>query len=164
MISGRKLDLGIDASRDRGSAYERLAGDLAPSPPRARPKWAVHASRALADGEHGFNELEDRLGVRSEALFERLRDLRCVGLVERSVTASAPPETSYRLTETGEEFVAVLLDLEALTGVVACDCNDKERSKPGDRARDSVSDCDCTAKSDNDCESMAVGDPAVCEC
>lgn len=102
-------------------------------------KWAVHVLRALAAGDHGFSALEDRLGVRSKALSERLSDLECVGLVERTVTATSPPRTSYSLTEDGEEFVGVLRELETLTDVVPCDCEDN-------------------------CETFSVADPPVCEC
>jgi DNA-binding HxlR family transcriptional regulator len=102
-------------------------------------KWALHVLRALADGDHGFNELKDELGVRSKPLSARLSDLRCVGLVKRSVTATTPPRTTYRLTDDGAEFVDVLVNLEEMADVVPCGCDD-------------------------DCETLSIADPPVCEC
>ena len=102
-------------------------------------KWAFHVLRALDEGDHGFNELKERLGVRSKPLSARLSDLRCVGLVEREVVATTPPATTYRLTDDGEEFVAALRRIEEMTDVVSCGCDD-------------------------DCETLSVADPPVCEC
>ena len=98
-------------------------------------KWAFHVVRALAESERGFNDLERELdGVTAKTLSERLRELRCLGFVEKEVHATSPPTTTYRLTDHGEELAAVLADVESLVEVVECpegDCPVSDATAPG---------------------------------
>ena len=85
-------------------------------------KWAFHVVRALADHEQGFNDLKRELdGITAKTLSERLRELRCLGFVEKEIHDTSPPTTTYRLTEHGgERLAAVLGDIESLVDVVEC--------------------------------------------
>ena len=97
-------------------------------------KWAFHVVRALAESERGFNDLKRELrGVTAKTLSERLRELRCLGFVEKEVHATSPPTTTYRLTDPGEELAAVMADVESLVEVVECpdgDCAVSPASPP----------------------------------
>ncbi|MFC4356738.1 winged helix-turn-helix transcriptional regulator [Halobium salinum] len=87
-------------------------------------KWAFHVLRALDEGDAGFNELRRRVGgITAKTLSARLRELRCRGFVTRSVEATAPPSTSYALTDPGREFVGALRGLERAAASVNCDCD-----------------------------------------
>ena len=84
-------------------------------------KWTLRVLRRLATGDARFNELRrDVGGVTAKTLSARLDDLRCAGLVARTVHATSPPATSYALTDPGREFAAVLERLEPLVSVVDC--------------------------------------------
>ena len=47
-------------------------------------------------------------------LSQRLKELRCHGLVERMVADTTPPTTTYSLTEQGTEIATRLRELEPL--------------------------------------------------
>lgn len=84
-------------------------------------KWAFHVVRALAEEPRGFNDLERELeGVTSKTLSERLRELRCLGFVDKEVHATSPPTTTYRLTDHGEELADLMVEVESLVAVVEC--------------------------------------------
>jgi len=84
-------------------------------------KWAFHVVRALAVDERGFNDLKRELdGVTAKTLSERLRELRCLGFVEKEIHPTSPPTTTYRLTDHGESLAGVLADVESLVEVVEC--------------------------------------------
>jgi DNA-binding HxlR family transcriptional regulator len=85
-------------------------------------KWAFHVLRALSEAPRGFAELERELGVRPKTLSARLTELRCRGFITREVHPTAPPTTTYRLTDSGRAFVAHLRGLERL--VEPCGCAD----------------------------------------
>ncbi|WP_435359432.1 winged helix-turn-helix transcriptional regulator [Haloarchaeobius sp. DFWS5] len=110
-------------------------------------KWAMHVVAALADEEHGFNELRREVGdVTAKTLSARLAELRCLGFVEKEVHATTPPTTSYRLTEYGHRLADVLADLESLVRVMDC------------------TDTNCP---DDDCPveyCVTPADPAYCDC
>lgn len=94
-------------------------------------KWSVHVLRLLSSGAYGFNELKRALdGITATMLSRRLKELECHGLVDRSVEATTPPTTTYRLTARGRRFTAALEDLESLVGTIDCerepDCEDGE--------------------------------------
>lgn len=85
-------------------------------------KWSLHVLRVLSTGSYGFNELKRRIdGVTATMLSRRLSELACHGLVERQVAETTPPTTTYRLTADGEEFAAVLREMEGLVDVIACE-------------------------------------------
>lgn len=84
-------------------------------------KWAFHVLRSLATEEHGFNDLKRDLdGVTAKTLSERLRELRCLGFVEREVHTTSPPTTTYRLTDAGNSLAAIMGDVESLIEVAEC--------------------------------------------
>ena len=82
-------------------------------------KWSLHLLRLLHGRSYGFNELKREVdGLTATMLSRRLKELRCHGLVERTVEDSTPPRTTYRLTDAGVRFAELLEEMEALTTVV----------------------------------------------
>lgn len=79
------------------------------------PKWTFHILRLLSDGPHGFNEIKNEFsGLTAPMLSQRLKELRCHGLVERTVIDATPPTTSYELTEQGSQITTQLRGVEEL--------------------------------------------------
>lgn len=79
------------------------------------PKWTLHILRLLSEGPRGFNAIQRELdGLTAPMLSQRLKELRCHGLVERTVADTIPPTTTYSLTEQGAEITTQLLKLEPL--------------------------------------------------
>jgi DNA-binding HxlR family transcriptional regulator len=79
------------------------------------PKWTLHVLRLLAEESRGFNAIRTELdGLTAPMLSQRLKELRCHGLVERTVRDTTPPSTSYSLTEAGAQVAAHLRELESL--------------------------------------------------
>ena len=79
------------------------------------PKWTLHILRLLSEAPHGFNAMQRELnGLSAPMLSQRLKELRCHGLVERMVANTTPPETTYSLTEQGAEIAMRLRELEPL--------------------------------------------------
>lgn len=79
------------------------------------PKWTLHILRLLSEGPHGFNAMQRELdGLTAPMLSQRLKELRCHGLVERMVAETTPPTTTYLLTEQGTEIATQLRELEPL--------------------------------------------------
>lgn len=82
-------------------------------------KWSLHVLRLLHSGSYGFNEMKREIdGVTAAMLSRRLKELRCHGFVERSVTTSTPPRTTYRLSDAGLRFAELLQEMEAMTTVM----------------------------------------------
>lgn len=82
------------------------------------PKWTFHILRVLSEEPHGFNAIRDSLdGLTAPILSQRLKELRCHGLVERTVAATTPPTTTYSLTPTGTEIAARLRELESFVEI-----------------------------------------------
>lgn len=78
-------------------------------------KWTFHVIRLLSTDDYGFNEMERRIhGITSTMLSRRLKQLDREGIVSRTVEATTPPTTTYRLTETGRELARILLEIERL--------------------------------------------------
>ena len=79
------------------------------------PKWTMHILRLLSDGSHGFNAIQSELtGLTAPMLSQRLKELRCHGLVERTVAETSPPTTTYSLTDHGAQIATHLRELEPL--------------------------------------------------
>lgn len=106
-------------------------------------KWAFHVVRALAETERGFNDLQRELdGVTAKTLSERLREMRCLGFIEKEVHATSPPTTTYRLTDHGEDLAAVMTQVESLVAVVECPDGDcAVASEGGESAAECACDC-----------------------
>lgn len=84
-------------------------------------KWAFHVLRLLAEREHGFNEMQRAIdGITATMLSRRLTELECHGFVERHVESTTPPSSTYKLTETGREFVRLLEEMEAMIEYAEC--------------------------------------------
>lgn len=85
-------------------------------------KWTSHVLRLLTDGDRGFNEMKVELdGITATMLSRRLSELECHGLVDRSVAATSPPTTTYRLTDRGTAVAERLRALEDVVQVETCD-------------------------------------------
>jgi len=79
------------------------------------PKWTLHILRLLSEGPEGFNAMQREIdGLTAPMLSQRLKELRCHGLVERMVAETTPPTTTYSLTEQGTEIATQLRELESL--------------------------------------------------
>lgn len=79
------------------------------------PKWALHILRLLSEESYGFNDMQTELsGLTAPMLSQRLKELRCHGLVERTVAETSPPTTSYSLTDQGNQIATHLRKLEPL--------------------------------------------------
>ena len=79
------------------------------------PKWTLHILRLLSEGPQGFNAMQREIdGLTAPMLSQRFKELRCHGLVERTVAETTPPTTTYSLTEQGTEIAAQLRKLEPL--------------------------------------------------
>lgn len=76
-------------------------------------KWTLLT--LLIIGEQGivrFNELKRLIpDVSSRVLSSTLRTLEADGLIDRKVYAVVPPKVEYRLTETGESLLPLILQL-----------------------------------------------------
>lgn len=78
-------------------------------------KWTFHIIRLLSTGDYGFNEMKRQLdGITATMLSRRLKQLEAEGLVSKTVIASSPPSTSYRLTADGEKLSHALRDIEEI--------------------------------------------------
>ena len=81
-------------------------------------KWSCHVLRLLSADSHRFNELDREIdGMTATMLSRRLKELRCHGLVDRTVGDGSPPETRYRLTDAGREFARLLGEMEDLVEI-----------------------------------------------
>ncbi|PZF83850.1 transcriptional regulator [Jiangella anatolica] len=75
-------------------------------------RWGVLVLAALGERELRFGELHRRIGgVSQKMLAQTLRTLADDGFVERTVIPAAPPQVSYRLTETGEQVAGHVVGL-----------------------------------------------------
>lgn len=60
-----------------------------------------------------FGELQRRLdGITQSTLTKQLRELESDGFISRKIYPQVPPRTEYSLTETGESFVPILLEMQ----------------------------------------------------
>jgi len=98
-------------------------------------KWAFHVLRLLSDRPYNFNEMQRAIdGVTATMLSRRLKELQCHGFVEKHVEPTTPPSTTYELTENGQEFVALLEEMEGMVDLA--DCSDgSECATAGDSSK-----------------------------
>lgn len=112
------------------------------------PKWALHILRLLSEGPYGFNAIQNELGgLTAPMLSQRLKELRCHGLVERTVVETSPPTTTYSLSERGEQIAGHLRNIEPLVEL-------------HDRAGDEQQTDDCSGTA-TECRTEALPDGCV---
>lgn len=112
------------------------------------PKWTFHILRLLSEDPQGFNAIQRELsGLTAPMLSQRLKELQCHGLVERTVEETTPPTTTYALTDQGAQIAMHLRELESLVEL--------QESSAGDRPNE-----DCTATSE-ECRNEALSDGCV---
>ena len=72
-------------------------------------KWKVFILQRLQERSWRYNELQKSItGISRKVLTDNLRTLESDGLIERKFFNEKPPHVEYSLTESGEEFKAVL--------------------------------------------------------
>lgn len=72
-------------------------------------KWKIMILWTLHERTMRFGELNRALGdITQSALTKQLRELEADGLVKRYVYREVPPRVEYSLTETGNNFVPLL--------------------------------------------------------
>lgn len=60
-----------------------------------------------------FNELQKRLdGITQSTLTKQLRELEADGFIHRCVYPQVPPKVEYTLTEMGNRFVPILMQMK----------------------------------------------------
>lgn len=73
---------------------------------RRATNWLVHLDRCE------INEIQTELsGLTAPILSQRLKELRCHGLVDRTVAETLPPTTTYSLTDQGKQIATHLRKL-----------------------------------------------------
>ncbi|HGK7331251.1 TPA: helix-turn-helix transcriptional regulator [Streptococcus suis] len=76
-------------------------------------KWNILLLHHIEEGPIRFNELHRKLeGISQATLTKQLRQLEEDGLITRKVYAQVPPKVEYELSEMGQEFKAVLEQIE----------------------------------------------------
>jgi DNA-binding HxlR family transcriptional regulator len=74
-------------------------------------RWTLLVIRDVALGHYRFDELQDRLGVASNVLADRLNRLVAEGILDRVRYSERPERFEYRLTGKGRELGVALLAL-----------------------------------------------------
>ena len=84
-------------------------------------RWAALILAALASGPHRFSALHVKVsGISQKMLSQNLKALGRLGLVERSVEPTVPPQVTYSLSPLGHEFTVPLSALmEWISGKTA---------------------------------------------
>ena len=77
-------------------------------------KWKILIIRYISVYRiQRFGELQRRLdGITQSTLTKQLRELESDGFISRKIYPQVPPRTEYSLTETGESFVPILLEMQ----------------------------------------------------
>ena len=71
--------------------------------------WTAEIYWNLRQGPLRFGELQRAVGgVSAKVLTQRLRDLEDLGVIDRDVVPSSPPQVSYSLTRLGQSFDPIL--------------------------------------------------------
>jgi DNA-binding HxlR family transcriptional regulator len=79
---------------------------------RVGDRWTVQVVVQLGEGPRRFSEIKRELeGVSQRMLTLTLRNLERDGIVERTVTPSAPPRVDYELTELGRSLLTPVMAL-----------------------------------------------------
>ncbi|MCE3011309.1 MAG: helix-turn-helix transcriptional regulator [Proteobacteria bacterium] len=77
--------------------------------------WTLEIYWVLGRGPLRFGELKRQLGpVSAKVLTHRLRDLEDLGVLEREVKETYPPQVEYSLTAFGRKFEPILESIAAV--------------------------------------------------
>jgi|CXWL01.1.fsa_nt_gi DNA-binding HxlR family transcriptional regulator len=70
-------------------------------------RWTLMVLRELSRGRQRFNELSKRAHINPNTLRDRLREMESLGIINREVISSIPPNVEYFLTDKGTELCRV---------------------------------------------------------
>lgn len=78
-------------------------------------KWSLRVLALVRDGVSRPGAMEHAVaGLTAKVLNERLKKLSRYGILDKTVYPESPPRVEYRLTEFGQQFSALLDDIERL--------------------------------------------------
>ena len=93
------------------TSFESMPCPLARALEHLSDSWNALILREAFYGSTRFDEFESALGIASNTLTRRLKDLTAGGLLERRLYNEKPPRHEYVLTEKGRDLRPVLLTL-----------------------------------------------------
>jgi DNA-binding HxlR family transcriptional regulator len=93
------------------TSFESMPCPLARALEHLSDSWNALILREAFYGSTRFDEFESALGIASNTLTRRLKDLTAGGLLERRLYNEKPPRYEYVLTEKGRDLRPVLLTL-----------------------------------------------------
>jgi DNA-binding HxlR family transcriptional regulator len=73
--------------------------------------WAIMVLRDAFRGSKRFDEFESKLGIATNILSERLRQLTEAGILEKVAYSAHPPRYEYLLTRKGRDLHPILIAL-----------------------------------------------------
>ena len=83
-------------------------------------RWTVNVLWRIYNGDNRYGLIKREIeGISEKMLSQRLRDLEEMGLIIRENFNELPPRVEYKLSESGEAFIPVILAL--------CEWGDKVR-------------------------------------
>jgi DNA-binding HxlR family transcriptional regulator len=95
------------------TSFESMPCPLARAADSLSDSWNVLILREAFYGSSRFDEFETSLGIASNTLTRRLKDLVDDGLLERRQYSEKPPRFEYVLTDKGRDFRPVMLTMLA---------------------------------------------------
>jgi DNA-binding HxlR family transcriptional regulator len=93
------------------TSFESMPCPLARALEHLSDSWNALILREAFYGATRFDEFESTLGIASNTLTRRLKDMTGAGLFERRLYNAKPPRYEYVLTEKGKDLRPVLLTL-----------------------------------------------------
>lgn len=76
-------------------------------------RWSMLVLRDVERGFTRFDQLRQSLGIAPNILSSRLATLTRLGLLEKRRYSAHPPRDNYMLTESGRDFIPVLVAIGA---------------------------------------------------
>ncbi|HEY4083721.1 MAG TPA: helix-turn-helix domain-containing protein [Burkholderiaceae bacterium] len=95
------------------TSFESMPCPVARAADSLSDSWNVLILREAFYGSSRFDEFETSLGIASNTLTRRLKDLVEAGLLEKRLYNDKPPRYEYVLTEKGRDMRPVILTLMA---------------------------------------------------
>ena len=75
-------------------------------------RWTVNVLWRIYNGDNRYGLIKSEIeGISEKMLTQRLRDLEEMGLLIRENFNEIPPRVQYKLSESGEAFIPVILAL-----------------------------------------------------